>query len=90
MPDFPAGTSFFAAHFASSSRFCHSFLHKQLKIFIVKGFQAFRMYGIIKQLASKIKFQKSGQKVRSSKINEICGMLLFVILSGPAVFPDSD
>jgi len=67
MPNFPAGTSFFAAHFASSSRFCHSFLQKQLKIFIVKGFKAFRIYGIIKQLASKIKFQKSGQKVRSPK-----------------------
>jgi len=49
MPYFPAGTSFFAAHFASSSRFSHSFLQKQLKIFIVKGFQTFEIYGIIKQ-----------------------------------------
>jgi hypothetical protein len=57
-----------------------------IKIFIVKGFQAYRMYGIIKQLASKIKFEKVRAKSSPFKINELCGMLLFVTLSETAVF----
>jgi len=37
-------------------------------------------------LASKIKFQKSGQKVRSSKIYELCGTLFIRDLVGDGGF----
>jgi len=53
MPYFPAGASFFTAHFAPASWFRHLFLHNQPKIFIPKSFRTLRIYGIIEKSKSK-------------------------------------
>jgi hypothetical protein len=62
MPDFPLGTSFSAAYFASASRFCHLFLHKPSKNSAVKNFQTSSVYDMISRSESKQKFVDPGEK----------------------------
>lgn len=62
MPDFPLGTPFLAANFAPASRFCHLCLQKRAKNSIVKNFQTFGLYDMIKRVESKQKFVYPGEK----------------------------
>jgi hypothetical protein len=62
MSDFPLGTPFSAADFASASRFCHLFLHKPSKNSTVKNFQTSAVYDMIKPLESKQKFVNHSEK----------------------------